>query len=752
MACKEAEENEEHEATMSTSESAPIDLSSPALAVVGYVIDSKNPELRTLELAQRYFERRVGQRGATEDDVCQTLVWLAAVRVQLLNSKGAMHTLAHLRARARGRVKDIESWASILEILLHTEMREWRQANSRLEMLRVESSDPRTLARLTSMRHQLKGRILSAQGQIKPACAEFEQALAALRVGAAQIEDLAITAELYNDQGQALHREGQLEEAIKAYANAETVANHINFPLALARSLRGRGQIELGRKAFTESIPLLKHALDICQRHDTPYGTLRCSISLGRAHYGLTDLREALFYFEEARLQCGKGRYPVEEAEVSARIGDVMLSEGQYQKAAECYESDLQLTSVGGDERSRAHALRNVGRIQRLLGNFGRSETCLQESASLFYKLGDRLGLGQTLQQMVQCSLEQGKTLEARDYFTRLRQCVDATKSPHEIGVARMLEGIVLRHEGKSQEALMALEHSMGVLAKEPGFFMVLCQLEIAQAHKDLQDNDLAVHHLKAAIQSARRLKHHDIEKRALDFLAKIDRSAWARIANSAASVSTSVSRVERQVLSILALQLCNSRWLWEQQPERVVALLDGFYAVSDQVAQRHRGLISRVLGHRVLIVFGLDGDSEPSNVLRCAENSLLAFHRLQSENSHYANLGVTASIATGHAVHAVVGPPDRKEFSLLGEPVELIERLLEQANSNEVCVCSDTYRSLPSDDSKAANQREISARGDQEKFFSYVYTHARQPVVAPARSPGAGGSGKISIPRPTKP
>src|ERR1700733_1266040 len=111
-----------------------IDVNRPILAVVGYILDANDPDLRTLELAQRFFERRVGQRGATEEEVCCTLVWLAGTRVQLHNAKGAMHTLAHLRARSRGRYKDIENWASILEVLLHYEMKESRQGMARLEM------------------------------------------------------------------------------------------------------------------------------------------------------------------------------------------------------------------------------------------------------------------------------------------------------------------------------------------------------------------------------------------------------------------------------------------------------------------------------------------------------------------------------------------------------------------------------------------------------------------------------------------
>lgn len=707
-----------------------IDISRPILAVVGYVLDAADPELRTLELAQRFFERRVGQRGATEEEVCCTLVWLAGTRVQLHNSKGAMHTLAHLRARSRGRYRDIENWASILEVLLHYEMKESRQGMARLEMLRIDSEDPRTRARLQAFQHQLRGRFMSGGGQLREAYEEYEKGINALRVGAAQLEDLAISAELYNDQGQALYRAGKIEDGVRIYSQAETVAKHINFPLALARSLRGRGQIYLSRKDFPEATKYLKAALDVYQRHDAPYGILRSSISLGRAYYGGADLREALFYFEEARLQCGKGRYPVEEAEVNARIGDVMLSEGQYEKAAECYESDLQLASVHGDERSRSHALRNVGRIQRLLGNFGRAEACLLESSGLLTKLGDRSGLSLTLQQIVQCYLEEGKTKEAREALDQLTANAQQLNRPHEMGVAKMLEGIVLRHEGRSEAARNQLERSLDVLGREPGFFTVLCQVELAQALFDLGDKSDSIHQFKEAIQAARRFKHHDMEKRALDLLSKVDRSEWARVVSSTGPVGAHVNQISRNILAIVALEIRGTGWLWTQEPEKVAALLNGFYEMMSQTIARQKGVLNKIVGHRMVAVYGLDSSCDPEQALRCAEACHAAFAKLEQENPAYQKLGLAAGVATGQGVHGMLGSADHKEYSIVGEPIELIDRLLSEASAAEIWVDSDTYRALRSTE-LPATPRDLPERGGEEKVAAYMY-HVARPA-APA-------------------
>lgn len=702
------------------------DLKRPILAVSGYILDAEDPELRTLELAQRFFERHVGARGASEEDICNTLVWLAGTRVQLHNAKGAMHTLAHLRARSRGRFRDLENLASLLEILLHLEMREYRQGMGRLDLLRMDGGDDRTRARLTALRHQLRGRFLSAQGQLKLAHEEFERAIQVLRVGPAQIEDLAIMAELYNDQGQALYREGRGDEGLKVYAQSETVSKHVGFQLAEARSLRGRGSIFAARKETNEAIKYFKAALDIFQKYDSPYGILRSSISLGRAHYSAADLRQALFYFEEARIQCGKGRYPNEEAEVNARIGDIMLSEGQYEKAAEFYEQDLQISSVHGTERSRAHALRNVGRIQRLLGNFLRAEACLDESSALFSRLGDRVGLTQTLQQMVQCYLEQGKTPQARQALEVLKENVERLGRPYEQGLARMLEGIVMRHEGLPTEARQMLDQSLRTLSKEPGFFTVMCQVELAQAHFELGEKDLSVHQFREGITMARRLKHHDIEKRALDLLAKVDRGEWARILHSGGGEAANQGRrAARVLLSVMSCDLRGGASLYSLEPEESASLVNRYYETMATIMARKKGILNKILGERMLAVFGLDSTCDPTLALECAEACQEAFARLQADNPRYAALGLACAVATGQSIHGMLGSTDRVEYSVAGAPLNTVDRLLAWAETGEILICQDTHRAVRHS-LVTSSPRDIEARSNETKIVAYQVASPR--------------------------
>ncbi len=671
------------------------DLQRPVLAVVGHIVDPEDPEFRSLELAQRCFERRVNQRNAREEDVIHALIWLAGTRVVLHNVKGALHTLGHLRARSRGQFKEMETLAGFLEVRLALEMKEYSKAHEQLEKLSPISDDPRTQARLTAISQTYRGRILSANGQVKVAQAEFNKALEALRIGSAQMEDLAITAEIYNEQGHSFYRDGKPEEGSKAYSQAETVATHIGFKLAEARSLRGRGIILSFRKENEEAIGILRKALDVYQSFDAPYGVLRTCISLGRSHYALADYRQALFYFEEARVQCGKGRYPNEEAEVNARIGDIMLAEGRYDEAAEFYEQDLQIVTVQGTDRARGHALRNVGRIQRLLGNFLRAEACLEESYQIFTRLDDRRGTVQTLQQMVQCFLEEGKTAMARRALDALKDQANRLGRPHEVGISNMLEGLVLRHEGCSSEARGQLEKSLRVFSADPGFYTVMCRMELAQALHDLGHKESSLHQFKQAIQTSRKLRLHDMEKKALDLLAKVDRSEWARILHGGGGLPVKERKANRVYLSVVTLELRHFSKAWSQEPEAQVEILNKIYDHLASVVLQEKGILGKIVGERIQVIFGLESTCDPAQALACAEACLENFQRFRRTLDQGGEVELAASIATGEAVEGMFGPSDRLEFSVFGEAVALSPNLLVAAKGGELVVCPHTYRAV---------------------------------------------------------
>ncbi len=711
------------------------DLERPLLALMGHVLDQEDPEKRSLETAQRWFEKRVGQPGASDRDVALALIWLAACRVQLYNMKGASHTLGHLRARFRGRFPDLEHVASFMEVRMQAELRDLRGGPNMLDRIpKLNLPDQRLVHRLEAVRLLLRGDFLCLMGQIKVAHDLYLKSFEALRAGAAQTEDLVITAELYNSQGMAYFREGKGEEAQKAYANAETVCKHIGFKLAEARCYRGRGEMHMHKKQLQESTQELRQALEIYQQCGAPHGILSTGLLLGQVHYRLTDYRQALLYYEEAKVQCGTGSFGREESEVCARIGEILLAEGQYEKAAEFFEQGLQLATNNQDPRGRAYGLMHVGRIQRLLGNYMRSEACLEDAGQLFHNANDKVGLCQTLLQQVQCFIEQGKTTQSRSSLEQLKETSQRLGRPFEIGLAEMFEGVVLRHEGQADAARRQLEKSLVMLGQEPGFYTVWCTMELAQAFEDAGNRNSAVNRFKEAIQFGRQLRLPDLEKRALDMLARVDRSEWAKALHGAGGGSAPVKRrnAGRVFLSVLMVELRNlTQYGSSHEPDETAALANRFFEGMATAIVEHKGILSKVMGERMLAVFGLDSPCDPGQALACANDCLSEFAKLAKEDPS-AELGLGMAIASGEALEGMLGPRDRLEYTVVGRPISLVQRLIGQTDNFEILVCSDTFRAIGHQVSHPV-ARDVTARANEQKLVAYQVASARPPV-GPAR------------------
>lgn len=685
----------------------------PMLAIVGHILDGDDPEMRTLELAQRKFSREANRRDVEEESVIAALVWLAGTRLQMHNVKGTMHTLGHLRARSRGRHPLYETLAGFLEVRLQLALREYDKAKVALSRMELPEADERFTARAKALKLACEGKIMSAQGELDEAKAAFAGAIEALRVGPAQVEDIAITVEVCNDQGHLAFRDGQTEEAQKAYGEAETLAGHIGFKLALARSMRGKGALHDTLGEHEQAIQLFRQARTCYQESESSVGVLRTCISLGRASYALGSYRQALLYFEEAKIQCGQGRYPNEEAEINARIGDIMLAEGRYDKAAEFYERDLQIVSLQGTERARAHALRNVGRIQRLLGNYMRAEACLQESFEGFRKLGDRRGLGRTLGQLVYCCLAQEKARKARQAVDLLADVIKPLRSEQDTAIHAMLEGLVLRHEGDSERAKNLLERSLRIFSSEPGFYTVTCRLELAMALQHMGKDDQAVKQLKQTIKESRGLKIHDIEQKAMGHLKNLDKVEWGRLLHASGQGSTDgFIKAERVIVATAFIEIRELEKYFGESPEKFQEVINRIFQHVETKILTPDAILGQTRGGLMQILFGLEDSCEPMLALKMIEKIFEYIQQDHHELYDQQKLGVAAGLVVTDVLKGTFGTPDRREFDLYGVGIEKARFFASAAGPGSLLMDEATLRTVVDEDSDKGVRTEVTWRG----------------------------------------
>jgi adenylate cyclase len=107
------------------------------------------------------------------------------------------------------------------------------------------------------------------------------------------------------------------------------------------------------------------------------------------------------------------------------------------------------------------------------------------------------------------------------------------------------------------------------------------------------------------------------------------------------------------------------------------VELLNAFFADMIDVVDRHNGIINKFLGDGFLAIFGapLDDPAAARNALAAARDMLAAVEDWNRTRPQHA-LRVGIGIHMGEAVTGTVGSPQRKEYTVIGDTVNLAARL----------------------------------------------------------------------------
>jgi adenylate cyclase len=114
-----------------------------------------------------------------------------------------------------------------------------------------------------------------------------------------------------------------------------------------------------------------------------------------------------------------------------------------------------------------------------------------------------------------------------------------------------------------------------------------------------------------------------------------------------------------------------------ERTPEEVVAFLNGVFAFMIEAVDRHQGFINKFLGDGFMAVFGapLDDPAAARHGVAAARDILAEIDRRRLGDGAWP-LRVGIGVHIGPAVTGNIGSPRRKEFTAIGDTVNLASRL----------------------------------------------------------------------------
>lgn len=126
------------------------------------------------------------------------------------------------------------------------------------------------------------------------------------------------------------------------------------------------------------------------------------------------------------------------------------------------------------------------------------------------------------------------------------------------------------------------------------------------------------------------------------------------------------------------------------------VALLNDFFAEMIDIVDRNHGIINKFLGDGFLALFGapLADPKAAANALAAARSMLEAVDRWNKARPQ-STLRVGIGIHLGEAVTGTVGSPQRKEYTVIGDTVNLAARLeqLTKETGSQLLVSSSVHQ-----------------------------------------------------------
>jgi adenylate cyclase len=113
-----------------------------------------------------------------------------------------------------------------------------------------------------------------------------------------------------------------------------------------------------------------------------------------------------------------------------------------------------------------------------------------------------------------------------------------------------------------------------------------------------------------------------------------------------------------------------------DRSPSEVVARLEAVFAILVDIVDRHHGVVNKFLGDGFLAMFGapIDDPAAAVNAVTAGREMLQAIG--DSNDGHDWPIRIGIGVHIGDAVTGTVGSPRRKEYTVIGDTVNLASRL----------------------------------------------------------------------------
>ncbi|HYV47088.1 MAG TPA: adenylate/guanylate cyclase domain-containing protein [Myxococcaceae bacterium] len=163
--------------------------------------------------------------------------------------------------------------------------------------------------------------------------------------------------------------------------------------------------------------------------------------------------------------------------------------------------------------------------------------------------------------------------------------------------------------------------------------------------------------------------------------------------------------------------------------PQMVVELLNAYFERIVRVITEHEGVINKFIGDAIMTVFGVPKEI-PEPELRAVQTALeiqRIVRELNRERSERAleTLEFGIGVNTGAAIAGNIGSKERLEYTVVGDAVNVAQRLQAMAGAGEVHISTATYARLKGR-FEVEHRGEVKVKGRERPVDIYKVVAAR--------------------------
>jgi adenylate cyclase len=215
----------------------------------------------------------------------------------------------------------------------------------------------------------------------------------------------------------------------------------------------------------------------------------------------------------------------------------------------------------------------------------------------------------------------------------------------------------------------------------------------------DQRDLQLAVaisHQAALTIQRTRLLKRIRQEQRIRGLLQRFFAAPDAEVFLQDYLQTGRLPELSEQTLTVLFTDICDSTGLAERLGAwRFSKILSRYYQDMTGAVFEQGGLVNKYLGDGLMAVFGVTRN-KPNPEERAVHAALEMLRRLEAlSESEGEKIEIGIGVNTGPTIAGYLGTEERVEYTVLGDAVNVAQRLQEQARPNRVFIGAATRAAI---------------------------------------------------------